>query len=80
LASGFGEGDNSAWGGLEMKNEPTHDETIESLNARCERPDEFQNFDRAVRASLNVPKEAVLKEEAKLKRIRARKRTRKPHS
>ena len=57
-----------------MKREPTQAETIADLAARCERPDQFQNFDRAFRHSLTLSKDAVLKEEAKLKRLRARKR------
>jgi hypothetical protein len=52
-------------------------ETIAELNARCDGPNQFQNFDRGVRMSLSVSKEAVLKEEARLKRLRARKRARK---
>jgi hypothetical protein len=52
-------------------------ETISELNARCTGPDQFDNFDRGVRASLSMSKEAVLKEEARLKRLRARKRARK---
>ena len=52
-------------------------ETIAELSARCEGPDQFQRFDRAFRASLTVPKAALLKEEARLKRARARKRAKK---
>jgi len=52
-------------------------ETITELNARCDGPNQFENFDRGVRASLSVSKEAVLKEEARQKRLRARKRARK---
>ncbi len=52
-------------------------ETLADLNARCAGPDQFENFDRGVRASLSISKEAVLKEEARLKRLRARKRARK---
>ena len=61
-----------------MKNEPTQAETIADLNARCERSDQFANFDRGVRASMNVTKDAVAKEENRQKRLRARKRARKP--
>jgi hypothetical protein len=53
-------------------------ETIAELNARCAGPDQFEKFDRGVRASLSVSKEAVLKEEARQKRARARKRAKKP--
>jgi len=52
-------------------------ETIKELSARSEGPDQFQNFDRAFRASLTVPKSAVVKQEARLKRARARKRAKK---
>jgi hypothetical protein len=52
-------------------------ETIAELDTRCAGPNQFENFDRGVRASLSVSKEAVLKEEARLKRLRARKRARK---
>lgn len=51
-------------------------ETIAELNARCAGPNQFENFDRGVRTSLSVSKEAVLKEEARLKRERARARKR----
>jgi len=49
-------------------------ETIAELNARCEGPNQFDNFDHAFRKSLTVSKAAVLKEEARLKRARARKK------
>jgi hypothetical protein len=62
-------------GGNEMNKSQA--ETIAELNARCDGPNQFENFDRGVRASLNMSKEAVLMEEAKLKRLRARKRARK---
>jgi hypothetical protein len=52
--------------------------TIADLAARCEGPSQFENFDRAFRASLNVSKPALLKEEARQKRARARKRAWKP--
>jgi hypothetical protein len=55
-------------------------ETITDLNTRCDGPNQFENFDRAFRATLNVPKEALLKEEARLKRARARKKRAKKHS
>jgi hypothetical protein len=50
---------------------------IAELNARCEGPNQFDNFDRGVRASLRVSKEAVVKEEARLKRLRAKRRAKK---
>ena len=47
---------------------------IADLAAGCEGPNQFENFDRAFRATLTVPKAAVLKEEARLKRARAGKK------
>jgi hypothetical protein len=55
----------------------TQAETIADLAARCASPNEFQDFDQAVRKSLAVPREAVLKEDARWKRERARKRAKK---
>jgi transcriptional regulator GlxA family with amidase domain len=54
-------------------------ETIAELSARCDGPNQFENFDRAFRASLNVSKAALLKEEERLKRARARKKRAKKH-
>jgi hypothetical protein len=42
----------------------TQAKTIADIAARCKGPDQFQNFDRAFRHSLTIPKEAVVKEEA----------------
>jgi hypothetical protein len=53
-------------------------ETIADLNVRCDGPNQFEKFDRAFRASLTVSKTALLKEEARIKRARARKRAKKP--
>jgi hypothetical protein len=53
-------------------------ETIADLNARCEGPNQFENFDRAFHKTLTVSKAALLKEEARLKRGRARRRAKKP--
>jgi len=58
----------------------TQAETIAELNARCAGPDQFENFDRGVRASLSVSKAAVVKEEMRLKKQRVRLRAKKPHS
>jgi len=52
-------------------------ETIADLDARCARPNQFENFDRAFRKTLTVSKTALLKEEARIKRARARKRAKK---
>ena len=52
-------------------------DAITRLSAQCEGPDQFENFDRGVRASLSVPKEVVMKEEARQKRVRAKKRIKK---
>jgi hypothetical protein len=51
-------------------------ETISELAARCEGPNQFENFDRAFRQMLTVPKSSVLKDDAKWKRARAKKRAR----
>ena len=40
----------------------TQAETIADLNARCDGLNQFENFDRAFRATLAVPKAALLKE------------------
>jgi len=52
----------------------TQAETISDLSARCAGPNQFENFDRALRQLLTVPKAAVLKEDARWKRARAKKR------
>ena len=52
-------------------------ETIAAIAARCDGPNQFENFDRAFRHSLTVSKEAVLKEEARQKKQRARQRAKK---
>jgi hypothetical protein len=52
-------------------------ETIADLAARCDGPNQFENFDRAFRKTLTVSKAALLKEEARLKRASARKRAKK---
>jgi hypothetical protein len=52
----------------------TQTETIADLAARCAGPNEFQHFDRAFRQSLTVSKEAIMKEDARWKRARAKKR------
>jgi len=54
-----------------VKAQPTQAETIADIAARCEGRNRFDNFDRAFRHSLTVSKEAVLKEEARQKRLRA---------
>jgi hypothetical protein len=63
-----------------VKHQPTPAETIAELAARCDGPDQFQNFDRAFRHSPTLSKDAVLKEEARQKKLRARRRDRKPHT
>jgi hypothetical protein len=60
-----------------MNTQPTQAETIAALSLRCDDPDQAEKFDRAIRASLSVSKEAVLKEETRQKRLRAKRRTRK---
>jgi len=68
--------------GNQMKTDPETQarmqaETIAAISARCEGPNQFENFDRAFRHSLTVSKDAVLKEEARLKKSRARQRAKK---
>jgi len=61
-----------------MKSDPElQSKTIAELNARCDGPNQFEKFDRAFTASLNVSKATLLKEEARIKRARARKREKK---
>ena len=60
-----------------MKRTKTQAETIADLNARCAGPNEFDTFDCAFRALLTVPKEAILKEDARWKRARAKERAKK---
>lgn len=48
--------------------------TIADLAARCDGPNQFENFDRAFRKTLTVSKAALLKEEARLRRANAKKR------
>lgn len=57
-----------------MKSQP---ETIVELSACCPGSDQFERFERGVRASLGVSKQAVVKEEAREKRGRAKKRAKK---
>jgi len=49
-----------------------------AIAARCDGPNQFENFDRRFRHSLTISKEAVVKEEARQKRLRAKRRTKKP--
>lgn len=44
----------------------------EDIAAKCDAPDQFENFDRGVRLFLSVPKSAVMKDEAKTKRRKKR--------
>jgi hypothetical protein len=57
--------------------EPTQEEPIAELAARCEGPNQFANFDRMFRHLLTVSKEAVAKEENRQKKSRARQRSKK---
>jgi hypothetical protein len=62
-----------------MKNDPDPQaRTIADIAARCDGPNQFENFDRMFRHSLTISKEAVVKEEARQKRARAKRRTKKP--
>jgi hypothetical protein len=42
------------------------------IAAKCDGPNQFETFDRGVRAFLSVPKSAVLKDEARTKRQKKR--------
>jgi hypothetical protein len=55
----------------------TQAETIADLAVRCAGPKEFENFDRAFRRSLTVPKEAILKEQTERRQVREKRRSRK---
>jgi hypothetical protein len=44
------------------------------IAAKCDGPDQFQNFDRIFRAVIAAPKSSVDKAEAKWKRAQAKKR------
>jgi hypothetical protein len=57
-----------------MKDKRTQAETITDLSARCAGPNQFENFDRAFRTALTVPKSAILKDDERWKRARAKKR------
>ena len=46
------------------------------LAARCDGPDQFEKFDQPFRKVIAVPRATILKEEAKWKRARARKKKR----
>ena len=52
-------------------------ETIGELNERCDGSHQFDNFDRAFHKTLTVSKAALFKEEARQKRAREKKRTKK---
>jgi len=45
--------------------------------AKCDGPDQFQNFDRVFRSVIAVPKTAIEKAEAKWKQQQAKKRAKK---
>jgi hypothetical protein len=48
------------------------------IAAKCDSPNQFENFDRLFRTVIAAPKSAIDKAEAKWKRSRARKRRDKP--
>ena len=50
----------------------------EAMAAKCEGPNQFENFDRLFRSVIAVPKAAIDKEEAKWKRKRRKERAKKP--
>jgi hypothetical protein len=45
------------------------------IAAKCDAPNQAENFDRGIRAFLAIPKSAVLKEEAKAKRRKQKARS-----
>lgn len=47
------------------------------IAAKCDGPDQFQNFDRLFRSVIAVPKATIDKEEAKWKRQQMKKRPKK---
>ena len=53
------------------------DRNDSGLALRRDGPNQFNNFDRAMRASLSISKEAVLTEEARVRKLRARQRAKK---
>jgi hypothetical protein len=57
-----------------MKSQPKPITIPEDLAARCDGPNQFENFDKLFRMVITVPKSAILKEEAKWKRAQAKKR------
>jgi len=56
--------------GVSMKPAPTPITISPEIAAKCDAPNQAENFDRGIRAFLAVPKSAVLKEEAKAKRLK----------
>jgi len=62
---------------MKPNSQRSQEDVIADLNARCTGPDQFENFDRAFRRSLIVPKAAVLKEDKRWRRARAKKRAKK---
>ncbi len=52
----------------------TPNEELSKLAAKCDGPNQFENFDRLFRAVIAVPKAAIDKEEEKWKKQRARKK------
>jgi len=56
-----------------MKHQPKPISISPELAARCDRPDAAERMDKMFRAVISVPHSAVLKDEAKRKRARAKK-------
>jgi hypothetical protein len=46
----------------------------EDIAAHCDRPDQFEKFDKLIRAIIATPKAQINENEAKWKRARAKKR------
>ncbi|MGI8989977.1 MAG: hypothetical protein ACR2I2_10375 [Bryobacteraceae bacterium] len=60
-----------------MKSEPKPISIPDELAARCDGPNQAERMDQLFRAVISAPRSAVLKEEAKWKRARAKKKANK---
>lgn len=62
---------------MKPAHEPPKPITIpDDIAAKCDGPHQFERFDQLFRTVISVPRSEVLKEEAKWKRARARKKGR----
>lgn len=60
----------------QMNSEPKPISIPPEIAERCDGPNQFEKFDQLFRTVIAVPKSAILKEEAKWKRSRAKKKAR----